>query len=70
MKLTATVDAKVETATLDGAIQYMLHVRLANENESLASPEGGIRAAVKVDEEEFGKTTVGQEILFEEVARV
>ena len=70
MKLIATVDAKVETAMLDGDVQYMLHIRLANENESLAGPEGGIRAAVKISEEEFAKTTVGQEIMFEEVARV
>ena len=70
MKLIGEIVSKVETLGLDDEIRHMLHLKLSVDGQSLEAQGQGILAAVKVEEEVFNTYNVGEEIMFEEVARV
>lgn len=70
MKLIGEIVAKVESGTLEGEIKYLLHLKLTVDGKPLEAQGQGIMAAVAVEPETFHNYQVGEEIMFQEVARV
>lgn len=70
MEFTLQVVSKVVTKTLQGDLQYSLHVNIAVNNEALEAQGGGLLANFKVDQETWNSVTPGDVFWFKHMTTV